>query len=107
MSDQSLCFFDFKELMDSNFHLVFSSLEKMIISSAESVPVLFNLEDFFISNSFKKALTDFIENNKDKISAIVIYGVEKGVKKLILNSMGSFIYFAESREDAEDWLQSL
>jgi hypothetical protein len=85
----------------------FQNLKENLLLKKEKNAVLLDLEDFFISNSFKRNLIDFLDNNFDKLQSIAVCGVGKGVRKVILQSIDFPIYIADDREDAFDWLMSL
>ena len=54
--------------------------------------LLLNLEGSFISSKVKEELENFFQNNFKKYEAVAVYGVGRGVRKLILQSLKYSIY---------------
>lgn len=90
----------------NDMHLFFLNLKAKLKAKDKNCKILLDLEDFFISNSFKNYLVDFLKSDSNRIESLATCGVGKGVRKVILQSVDFPIYIADNREDALDWLQN-
>jgi len=105
MDGESIIIEILKNKKDKNIQVFFQSLSSKM-HSGTSYCILLDLEGFFISNTFKSNLITFLDSNSERILNIAVYGVGKGVRKVILQSIEFPIYIADDKEDALDWLQS-
>lgn len=107
MKDENVHFVTLESKRDSDLISLFRSMEEKIKENDQDNMILLDLNDFFISNSFKSNLIDFLKKNSREQFSLAIMGVGKGVRKVILQTIKFPIYIADDREDAMDWFKTL
>ncbi len=107
MKDDEVQFLALESKNDSELMSLFISIEEKLRRDDQDNMILLDMDGFFISNSFKSNLIDFLKKNSQEKIFLAMSGVGKGVRKVILQSIDFPIYIAEDREDAYDWFQNL
>ena len=106
MNNRNIIFEDFSNLDESTFLENISKLKISNLLKEKELLLLFNLEGVFISTTVKDILEDFFLSGSDNLKGTAIFGIGRGVRKLILRSIRYPLYIADNKEDGEDWLES-
>lgn len=104
MKEDNIFYMNLKSEKKINEQILFTSIQNKIAQSKEKLCLLINIEDLFISNSFKSELEFFLNKYSSNISSAALIGSGKGVRKVIMQTVDFPLYFANDREEAEEWL---
>lgn len=86
---------------------IFQSLQESLVNLGNKGKILLDLSSIRLTNTFRSSLASFLQDNRDLIEGTAVEGIEKGVRRIILDTTGYSFYYAVDREDAYEWLSDL
>lgn len=86
---------------------IFQSLQESLVNLGNKGKILLDLSSIRLTNTFRSSLASFLQDNRDLIEGTAVEGIEKGVRRIILDTTGYPFYYAVDREDAYEWLSDL
>ena len=104
MKEEDIYFRDLSNFNDTELADTFTDMENSFSASVTEMFVMLNLKKIFLNSIVKEHIGNLLFNNKFKVSALVLLGIDRGVRRLILQTIDYPIYFAEDKEDGVDWL---
>lgn len=104
MGDNEILFCDFDETGANTADRAFSRLKEEMSRRGGKGKVIFNLENIFISDDFIGDLDFFIRSEMDSLEDSCLYGIGRGVRRLILETSSNRLAVAGNLEDAVEMM---
>ncbi len=105
MSNNSLIFLNFSNLDENEIGEKIAAEEERLLNTKTDF-LLINMEKTVISQKVKDKLEKLLSTADINIKGTAFYGIGRGVRSLIIQTIKHPVYVADNKEDGEDWLKS-